>query len=119
MPISLKKVSQHALISNDGKLDLLVGDFLRSHPFLKDVAKHETNNSRTLAGAAGLIELFALRSKLEPPSWASDIGGIDRPFFLQSDAVNSGWLRELCLQESPEPLRKRNLFASANFLASV
>ena len=119
MPTSLKKVAQYALISDDISLDLLVEDFLRANPVLKDVTRPDTDNPRTLAVAAGLVELFALRTKQEPPKWTTEVGSINRPFFLQSDAVNSAWLQELCLKESPEPLKKRNLFASANFLASV
>ncbi len=119
MATQLKKVAQYALFSDDIKLDLLVEDFLRSNPVLKNVPKPDTNDLRTLAVAAGLIELFALRSQQEPPTWTTEVGSINRPFFLQSDAMSSDWLRELCLKESPEPLRKRNLFASASFLAPV
>lgn len=119
MATVLKKVAQYALYSDDIKLDLLVEDFLHSNPILADVQKPDTNDQRTLAVAAGLIELFALRTNQKPPAWTTEIGAINRPFFIQSDAMTSKWLRNLCLEESPEPLRKRNIFATANFLLAV
>jgi hypothetical protein len=92
---------------------------LSLNPVLANVQKPDTDNLRTLAVAASLIELFAIRSHLEPPSWTPEIGAIDKPYLLQSDAITSKWFRERCLQESPEPLRKRNIFATGNFLLTV
>jgi hypothetical protein len=119
MTTTIKKVAQYALFSDDIKLDLLVEDFLRSNPILADVQKPDKTDSRTLAVCASLLELFALRSNQQPPTWTKEIGAIARPFFLQSDAMTSDWLRDLCISESPEPLRKRNLFATSNFLLAV
>lgn len=115
----LKKVAQYSLYSDDIKLDLLVEDFLRSNPVLVEVQKPDTNDQRTLAVAASLIEIFAMRTNQNPPGWTNEIGVIDHPFFIQSDAITSKWFRDLCLEESPEPLRKRNIFATANFLLKV
>ena len=119
MATNLKKVAQYALFSDDVNLDLLVEDFLRFNPILANVLKPDTDNMRTLAVAASLIELFALRSNQNPPEWTKEIGPINRPFFIQSDAMTSEWLRDLCLIESPEPLKKRNIFATADFLLAV
>jgi len=119
MAVSLLKVAQYALFSDDLRLDLLVEAFLRENPVLSIVARPDTNDHRTLAVAASLIELFASRSNQEPPGWTKAIGPIQRPFFLQSDAMESPWLRELCVKEAPAPLRKRNLYATANFLLTA
>lgn len=107
MTTSLKKVAQFALFMDGLKLDLLVEDFMRSNPVLSDVERPDTNDQRTLAMAASLIELFASRTNQNPPSWTTEIGAIDRPFFVQSDAMTSKWLRDLCMEESPEPLDQR------------
>lgn len=117
--VTIEKVAQYALFSDDINLTLLVEDFLLSNPILANVQKPDTDNQRVLAVAAGLLELFALRSHQEPPSWTSEIGPIDKPFFIRSSAVTSKYLRDLCLKESPEPLRKRNIYATSNFLLWV
>jgi len=118
MTTSLIKVAQYALFMDDLKL-VVVEDFLRSNPVLANVQKPDTFDPRTLAVAASLIELFALRSDQQPPEWTKEIGAMTRPFFIQGDMMTSGWLKEMYLTESPEPLRKRNIFASANYLLAV
>ena len=119
MATNLKKVAQYALFSDDFKLGLLVEDFLRSNPILTNVSRPDTADERTLAVAASLIELFAIRLNQKPPKWTVEIGALEHEFFIQSDTETSHWLRELCLVESPEPLRRRNIFATKNFLRAV
>ena len=117
--ISLIKVAQYALFSDDWHLDILVEAFLRANPVLKDVPLPDTTNQRTLAMAAALIELFALHHNQEPPAWSATIGEMPTPFFVWSDALTSPWMRQMCLDESPEPLKKRKIYAMANFLKAV
>ncbi|MCX6056119.1 MAG: hypothetical protein NTZ74_14630 [Chloroflexi bacterium] len=119
MATNIKKVAQYAQFSDDIKLDLLVEDFLRSNPILGSVQKPDTDDQRTLAVAASLLELFAIRFHKEAPTRTSEIGAIDVPYFIQSDAITSKWFRDLCLIESPEPLRKRNIYATGNYLLRV
>jgi hypothetical protein len=38
------------------------------------------------------------------------------PFFALAWAERPGFTRDLCLAESPEPLKRRNIFAPPNFL---
>jgi hypothetical protein len=117
--VTIEKVAQYALFSDDIKLSLLVEAFLAQNPNLASVPKPLTDNLRVLAVAAGLIELFALRAGQPAPEWTRAVGAIPTPFFLRSSAAKWPRLRQLCLDESPEPLRKRNLYATADFLQVV
>jgi hypothetical protein len=70
-----------------------------------------------LVVSAALVELFASRRGEAAPAWTSAIGGLAEPRFLMGGYEKrypkraARWLRE-----SPEPLKKRNLYASAEFL---
>jgi hypothetical protein len=75
-----------------------------------------TNDSRLLAAAASLVELFALRLGQAPPLWTKDVGALPEPIYLLKAATSMKRLRELCETESPEPLRKRGFYAPPNFL---
>jgi hypothetical protein len=63
-----------------------------------------------------LVELFALRLQQQPPWWTKEVGAVSEPTFLVKSALTMRRLRELCETQSPEPLRKRGLFAPPNFL---
>ena len=76
----------------------------------------QTGDERVLAAAASLIELFAERSKQNPPSWTKKIGALKEPIYLVPSADKMKRLRELCENESPQPLRKRGFYAPPNFL---
>jgi hypothetical protein len=54
------------LFADDLNLRLLVQDFLQNTPVLKDMPRLDTQDRRVLAVAAGLLELFALRSGQNP-----------------------------------------------------
>jgi hypothetical protein len=119
MAVTLIKVAQYALYNDNITLDLLVDGFLRSNTVLQSVPRPETDDLRTLAVAASLIELFAMRSNQAPPQWTAAIGAVSRPIFLNSDAIESTWMRDRCLKEAPAPLRKRNIYSTENFLATI
>lgn len=114
--VTIMKVAQYALYADDRHLYILLEDFIKSYPIFKEVPYPETTDSRTLSVAAGLLELLSIRYSQEPPNWTSTIGGLPEPFFIRKSAVKNQRLREICLNESPEPLKKRNIFSSANFL---
>jgi hypothetical protein len=70
-----------------------------------------------LVVSAAILELFAARRKQSPPEWTKAIGGLDTPRFLMGGYEKRYPRRaERWLRESPDPLKKRNLFASAEFL---
>jgi len=73
-------------------------------------------DDRHLIVAAAIVELLAERTGQSAPSWTSSAGELADPFFLVAAAERMSGLRTLCERESPEPLRKRRLFAPPTFL---
>ena len=116
--VSIKKVAQYALFSDDRTLDILIESFIKENPILKDVPKPDTNDQRTLSVAAGIIELLAIQLDQEPPEWSATIGEMPEPFFIRKNASKYEWLKQLCLTELPEPLKKRRIYSTGNFLMS-
>ena len=54
--------------------------------------------------------------KQTPPSWTKEIGALQEPFYLLQSAEKMKRLRLLCETQSPEPMRRRHLYAPPNFL---
>jgi hypothetical protein len=117
--VTIKKIAQYALFSDDRNLDILIEDFIKENPVIKNIPYPDTDNQRTLSVAAGLLELLAIRLGQEPPSWTATVGAMPEPFFIRKSATKNSRLREVCLAESPEPLKKRSIFSTANFLTSA
>ncbi len=69
-----------------------------------------------LAVAASLVELLAERAGQPAPAWAADVAGLPEARYLLRSAATMKRLRRMCDEESPGPLRRRNLFAPAEFL---
>ena len=113
---TLEQLARAALGREGLQLRSLAQDFLRENDHLSDYARPAINDARTLVAAAALIELFALRQKQAPPNWTEDVGPLPEPFFLLESAMKLKRLRALCETHSPEPLRKRRLYAPPNFL---
>lgn len=116
---TLEQLARAALSHEGLQLRSLAQDFLRLNPRLSEVASPATTDARVLATAAALAELFALRQKQAPPAWAQVVGGLAEPLYLVAAATRLKRLRQLCEAESPEPLRKRGLYAPPNFLEFV
>ena len=114
--VTIKKIAQYAQYSDDRNLDILIESFLRENPILKNVPRPDTDDQRTLSVAAGLIELLAMRYNQEPPDWSASVGEMPEPFFIRKNASRDEWLKQLCLSESPEPLKKRMIFSTGDFL---
>jgi hypothetical protein len=66
--------------------------------------------------AAALTELLASRDGKAAPSWTSSIGGQAEPLFLDPGLEAMPRTRDLATRAGPEPLRRRNLYASPDFL---
>jgi hypothetical protein len=62
------------------------------------------------------VELLAARQNQIPPAWTKDIGPLKEPFFMLESALTMKRLRALCETQSPEPMRKRLLYAPPHFL---
>jgi len=69
-----------------------------------------------LAGLAALLDFFAQRTGQPAPAWASAISGLPAARFLLRSAATPKRLRRMCEEESPGPLKRRNLFAPADYL---
>jgi hypothetical protein len=88
------------------------------HHSLSDIDQPRADH-RTLVVCAALVELFAERLKQTPPPWSSAIGGLDTPFFFFPDARKDSVFGEALKRETPEPLRRRNLFSTSSYLQHV
>lgn len=69
-----------------------------------------------IAIAAGVAELLAARWGQPPPSWTRDVPAAPQDYYLVKAAATLPRLRKSCQQDGPEPLRRRRLFAPAEFL---
>ena len=67
-----------------------------------------------LALAAALVELLAERSGQAAPAWTAQVGPAHAPLCLLRGAGPR--LRKRLELESPEPMRRRNLFAPSDYL---
>jgi hypothetical protein len=109
-------LAEAALAGESLLLRSLTQDFLRECPNLREYPKPETSDTRILAAAASLLELFAFRRGQAPPGWTKDVGALQEPVYLIRAAASMKNLRVLCETEAPEPLRKRGFYATPNFL---
>jgi hypothetical protein len=117
--IKIIDVAQAALNRNDLLLRGLVQEIWREEQPLSECPKPETDDPKINSIAAGLIELLAHQWGQVPPNWTQEIGPMPEPFFLLKYAKEMKNLRLLCEKESPEPLKKRRLYAPPNFLEFV
>jgi len=106
-----------ALLGYDAlRLRLYVQAWLRAEPRFAAMPQPDSDDPRILSVAAALVELLAQRSNQEPPDWTAVVGALPEPFFVMRSAASPGFFHDLCLNESPEPLKRRNIFAPPNFL---
>ncbi|MEI6778851.1 MAG: hypothetical protein WCK70_18285 [Chloroflexales bacterium] len=115
-PDHLCEMAAALLARNDFCLRLLTQNWLRTRPHFRAVAAPDTTDPRMLVAAAALVELLAQRADQPPPTWTATVGPMPEPFFVMRRAERPGFTRDLCLNESPEPLRLHNIFAPPNFL---
>jgi hypothetical protein len=112
----IEQLAQAALEYNHLRLRSLVQDLLQSKIPLSQLSRPTSSDPRVLALSAALIELLALRQGQLPPTWTQSIGALREPFYMIASVDHMTRLRELCETQSPEPLRKRRLYAPPNFL---
>jgi len=112
----IEQLAQAALNRDNLLLRSLVQDFTRAKVRWSDLARPQSSDPRLLGMAAALAELLAARQKQKPPVWTKDVGPLKEPFFLLQSAEKMKRLRVLCETQSPEPMRKRHLYAPPHFL---
>lgn len=117
--ITIETIAQSALAKDNLATRSLVQDFLRTEPNFSIIPRPDLLEHAELAIAAALLELFAQRQNQTAPKWTAEIDGVSEPFFLIKSVEKMRRLRNLCLQESPEPLRKRKFFAPPDYLDFV
>lgn len=115
-PIPIETIAAMLLARDDFHLRLYVQAWLREEPRFAAMPQPDSDDPRILSVAAALVELLAQRANQEPPDWTAAVGALPEPFFAVEWAERPGFTRDLCLNESPEPLKRRNIFAPPNFL---
>lgn len=112
----IEQLAQAALERDHLKLRSLVQDFARAKIEYSKLPRPVTSDIHLLVISAALTELLAQRNNQPPPAWTKEIGALQEPFFLLESASKMKRLRTLCETQSPEPMRKRLLFAPPHFL---
>lgn len=74
--VTIEQLAEAALKGESLLLRSLTHDLLREQLSLNEHPKSLTSDWRILAGAASLVELFALRLRQAPPPWAKDVGAL-------------------------------------------
>lgn len=112
----LEQLAQAALTRDHLTLRSLVQDLTRAKTDFSKLPRPNTTDMRLLVISAALTELLAQRNNQTPPAWTKEIGALKEPFFLLESALTMKRLRTLCETQSPEPMRKRLLYAPPHFL---
>jgi hypothetical protein len=105
---------------------ILCGDLLSARQWVADSQRARVPweqfekpaglDERELTVAAGLAELLAGRAGTPPPSWAVSVGPREEALILDPGLEQMPRTFEQAKRNGPEPLRKRNLIASPDFL---
>jgi hypothetical protein len=105
---------------------ILSGDLLAARQWVADarrarirwehVVRPSGLDDREMTVAAGIVELLAARSGTVAPPWTLAIGAQREPLFLDPGLQDMPRTLARAMTDGPEPLRRRNLFASPDFL---
>ena len=105
---------------------ILAGDLLSARQWVSDAHRQRISwemvgrpsglDDREMTVAAGLAELLAARDGAPPPPWTLSIGAQREPLFLDPGLQEMPRTLAHAMTDGPEPLRRRNLFASPDFL---
>jgi hypothetical protein len=112
----IEQLAEAAISQDHLRLRSLVQDLVRSGVQIMNLRPPQTTDTRLRVTSAAIAELLAMRQGQQPPAWTKGIGALNEPFYLLKSASSMRRLRELCEKQSPEPMRKRNLYAPPHFL---
>lgn len=115
----LEQIATEILANRPIEVRALVQDYVRRGAMLEQEPAPGSQDPRVRAVAAGLAELFASRMAQRAPAWALEVGKLPAPLYLIEAAHRSPRLRARIERESPEPLRKRNVYAPPAYLEAV
>lgn len=113
----IEQIVNAALAQETLQLRSLIQQFSRTKPDYGKLPMLMTNDPVKFALAAAIVELLAEQANQEPPSWTAKAQSLAEPIFLLKAAKKMKRLRQLCLEESPLPLRKRGFYAPPNYLS--
>lgn len=101
---------------------ILAGDLLAARQWVADANRAKIRwerigmpsglDEREMTVAAGLAELLAARAGAQPPPWTLSVGPQREPLFLDRGLEDMPRTLAHAMSDGPEPLRRRNLFAS-------
>jgi hypothetical protein len=115
----LERIATQILAKNPFEVRSLVQDYLRRGAPLGSERAPDSEDPKIRAVTAAIAELIATRTAQQAPAWANQIGRLPMPIYLVEAATKSPKMRARVEQESPEPLRKRNVFAPSSYLEIV
>jgi hypothetical protein len=115
--MNLGDLALAALQGNDLAARQWVKNAVRKGIDFSELPQPEGLDQNALAVAASLAELLAGRQGRPAPGWTSTVSPAAAPLFLLPQARHSAALRRWCEQDSPEPLRARNVFAVRDYLS--
>lgn len=105
---------------------LTAGDLLAARQWVADARRSRLEwsgcdrprglSEPEMAIAAGLAELLAERAGAMPPAWTATVGGNRDPLILDPGLETMPRTLKHAMAETPEPLRKRNIYAPHDFL---
>ncbi len=117
--VRIEDIARAALAYQALTVRELIQDLLRDCPDWTSIPRPVAVDENTLVVAAALLELLALRSGAEPAAWTRETGPAGEPIHLVRGAATMPRTRARIEAESPEPLRKRNVFAPAEYATFV
>jgi len=115
----IEQIVNAALAQESLQLRSLIQQFSRTNPDFGELPIPATNDPTKFALAASIVELLAQQSDQEPPSWTANAPSLVEPIFLLKSVATMKRLRQLCIEESPAPLKKRGFYAPPNYLTSA
>jgi hypothetical protein len=105
---------------------ILSGDLLAARQWVADaqrapiswerVSRPSGLDDREMTVGADIAELLAARAGTAPPAWTLSIGALRESLFLDPGLQEMPRTLAQAMTDGPEPLRRRNLFASPDFL---
>jgi len=106
---------------------ILAGDLLTARQWVADAQRAGVRwgnlqrpsglDKRAMSVAADVAELLATRAGAAPPAWTATVGSTDEPLLLDPGLEDMPRTLAYAKAEGPEPFRRRNLIASADFLS--
>lgn len=94
----------------------LVQDWLRSAPIFANEPAPASTDARVRVVAAAVTELLAERAGQRAPAWTATVEHLAAPIYLVAAADRSPKLRARVERESPDALRRHNVFAPPGYL---